>query len=400
MKHTWEQVLNTVSETMEPTLKRQRDESHLPCIVNLVTTVSLLPQNFDLPKRERYNLPLNTIAAKWGCSQYAPRLFAANIIKQTDSIAASTALLFVSGIMVVVSCLSLNHARYVSQHIRLCIERTRCIMRKESDVIYEGTLMGRTTFNKCVIHNIVGHGSVGMRIDLQALVSGAPDCWKWTPDLFPGAKGKLWLTESKSCTCRALPGTEEEEEEKVLRKLTGKKQKCMCAVKVLMFDSGKFVITGAHDVESVNRIYLQIQSIANDYESDLQETLPKEERFYHRLNTMMIPLGTSLKKATPVVRMEMKPNEAMACLLAGITAPAGEHGTTNHNLQDDRTPLMRMAEAGRVENVQMTLLMFPDQIHQQDTQGQTALQRLLQMPHKTAEILEIIDILTEASVKN
>ena len=404
MKRSWSAHLeDTLEKTLDdtvPTLKERVDESHLPHIVNFVSTVALLPQHPEWPKDQRYNLPLKTISLKWGCSQYAPNLFAANIIKTKDSIASSTALLFVSGIMVVVSGLSLNHARYVSQYIRLNIENTTCMMKRVDEatgrtVVYEGSLKGMTTFEECSIHNIVGHGSVGMRIDLQSLVDAGPDCWKWFPDLFPGAKGKMWLTVSRTCECQQAHASQNFVcEDGTLEKIVGKKSKCICSVKVLVFDTGKVVITGARTVSDVNSIFKRISELAPRFESENQDVIPREERFYQRLSTMMIPLGGVIhKRAVHVERKELKPNEAVACVLAGIESMKIGKSLVDACTSQDATPLMRMAEAGRVNDVEMTLLMDPRQKDRTDGQGRTALQRLQALPEKSAEIIKIIKIL-------
>lgn len=367
-----EGLLREAERSQVPLLKKRRaaDEQHLPIIVNFVATTPILPP--------AYSLPLMSISAKWGCSQYAPNLFAANIIKIKDSVATSTVLLFVSGIMVVVSGQSMNHARNVSQYIRLNIERTTCMMKDENNRVYEGTLLGRTSFSECAIHNIVGHGSVGRRLHLQALVDAAPECWKWFPDLFPGAKGKIWLTDGNRCECDALT------------------TKCKCSIKVIVFDTGQVVITGGRTIEAVNMIFGRIRALAPQFESTQQGHIPREDRFYSRLSTMMTPaVTTASAKGKRKERQQMKPEEAVACILAGVQIEPSSAPPPPLSAQD-ATPLMRMAEAGRVEDVEMLLMLDPDQKNALDSAGKTALQRLSALSEKTPEIRKIMELLSKA----
>lgn len=388
-----EHLARSERETVSLLKKKRPEEAELPIIVNFVATTPLLPQDTELA----CTLPLMTICTKWGCCQYAPNLFVALISKIRDSTAVSTVLLFVSGIMVVVSGQSINHARDVSQYVRLNIENTKCMMKRKNEEtgeteVFEGTLKGRTTFKECLIHNIVGHGNVGMRINLQALVDAAPECWKWFPDLFPGAKGKIWLTQSNQCECGVNGGSESDEP---LKKLIGKRAKCKCSVKVLVFDTRQVVITGGRAIEEINVILKRIRNLAPHFENTSQDDIPKEERFYKRLSTMMVAAvgsdGTS-SSAKTIPRKEIKTIEVVACILAGISLGDGEHPAPPPT-EDDVTPFMRMAEAGRVSEAEIVLMMDPKEKEKRDAQGRTTLDRLRAMPEKTEEIRRIISLL-------
>lgn len=356
--------------------KRLEEEEELPIIVNFVATTPILPQN------KEFSLPLMTISSKWGCSQYAPNLFAANIIKNRDGIATSTILLFVSGIMVVVSGQSMNHARNVSQMVRLNIERTHCMMHRNGGAeIYKGSLKGRTTCSECSIHNIVGHGSVGFKLDLQKLVDAAANCWKWFPDLFPGAKGKIWLTENMRCECNAsAPGV-----------LPSKRVKCKCNIKVILFDSGQVVITGGRTIEEINACFSRIRQLAPAFESVHQGHVPRDDRFYKRLAEMMVPTGMTMKDVETIERKELDPDEALACLVTGMDLNVVKPPLKKE--EEGLTPLMKMAEAGRVEAVEMLLMMDPDQIEAMDGAGRTVIQRLEMMDEKSKDVEEVLKII-------
>ena len=375
--------LAQIEANQKSLLKKKRpEEEELPNIVNFVATTPILPQTGE------YSLCLGTISNKWGCSQYAPNLFAANIIKTRDAVSTSTVLLFVSGIMVVVSGQSMNHARNVSQAVRLNIERTHCMMHRINPIdgsveIYKGSLKGRTTCSECSIHNIVGHGSVGFKLNLQKLVDTATNCWKWIPDLFPGAKGKIWLTESIRCECDAgAPGV-----------IPSKRVKCKCNIKVIVFDSGQVVITGGRTIEEVNAGFRRIRKLAPSFESSNQTDVPRDERFYKRLADMMVPTGETMKNAETVQRKEMNEEEVLACVLSGITIAPSMMKEPSRKIEEGTTPLMRMAESGNIEGIEMLLLMDPDQIEKKDANGLDAIQRLQKLSPRSKNTEQILKIL-------
>lgn len=186
--------------SIEPIRKRPvSDEARmLPKIVNLVSTVELLPQG------KGYRLPLHAIARALACAQYAPVLFAANILKLTDSIGDCTPLVFASGKIVVVSGQTPHHTLYMSQLTRFILEQIQCAMRAEDGTINPcGSLVGRTIFRDCTIHNVVGHAELGCRINLQAMCEAAPSACKWVPGKMRIVFYNFLLSDSSS---RSLPG--------------------------------------------------------------------------------------------------------------------------------------------------------------------------------------------------
>jgi TATA-box binding protein (TBP) (component of TFIID and TFIIIB) len=376
-----------------------------PIIVNIVSTANLLPQTPD----KRYKLPLDAISMRLGCSQYAPVLFAANIIKLTDATTNATVLVFGSGKIVVVSGLSFNHTRYISQLIRVIIEQISCMMiAEDGTTIIKGSLVGRTIFQHCHIHNIVGHGDLGCRIDLQAMCDAAPACCKWYPDLFPGLKCKIWLNSEHRCACKAkmaqtIIKTKENaagEEDAELQVIFGKQNKCVCAVKVLIFDSGCIVITGGRHVRDVNSVFFRIKQLAPQFKSGTGDSvIPKEDRFYQRLSAMMVPTGETLKQAKMLQRPEMKPSDAIASVLANTLASSSAASSVPGGVKRARlaggTPLMRMAESGRVNDVRMTLEMDKSQANEMDEDGRTPLDRLKLIPpqERTLQHKQIMELL-------
>jgi len=379
--------MSDVIATMEPIRKRPitAEAAILPAIVNLVSTVILLPQG------KGYKLPLHAIARALPSSQYAPVLFAANILKIKDSLGEATPLVFASGKIVVVSGQTPHHTLYVSQLTRFVIEQIECAMLGEDGVVNpRGSLMGRTIFEHCTIHNIVGHANLGCRISLQAIMEAAPSACKWVPDLFPGLKCQMWLTESGHCECK-LP-------------------KCVCAMKVLIFDSGRIVITGGRSVRDVNSIFFRIRAIAPQFASgDAGVVIPREDRFYQRLSTMLVPSGATMKDMEIVAPGEMDEDEALATLfeeqaslidnkdaeyppLIDVGNPAAAAAAP---IPDQETPLMVMAQAGRVQEVKFLLACQPNCTAAKDANGRTTLQRMRLIPasQRTAEQQEVIELL-------
>lgn len=73
------------------------------------------------------------------------------------------------------------------------------------------------------------------------MCDAAPASCKWFPDFFPGLKCKIWLNAEHKCNCKKKKQVIEDEDIAVI---IGKQNKCVCSVKVLIFDSGCMVITG------------------------------------------------------------------------------------------------------------------------------------------------------------
>jgi|SRR6185295_13863075 len=376
----WQTWLAHTLATTEPIRKRPQtlEQQRLPKIVNLVSTVELLPQG------QGYKLPLHAIARALACAQYAPVLFAANILKFTDSIGDCTPLVFASGKIVVVSGQTPYHTLYMSQLTRFIVEQVRCAMlRPDGSVDPCGSLVGRTIFKDCAIHNIVGHAELGCRINLQAMCEAAPSACKWVPDLFPGLKCRMWLTGSGRCECA--------------------KAKCVCAVKVLVFDTGRIVITGGRSIADVNTIYFRIRAMAPAFAAGHANTvIPREDRFYQRLSTLLVPSGDTMKDVEVVEPGEMTEMEALETLFAEqarLAAPAQVPDPPPHTAAVGDTPLMQMAQAGRVEEVRMLLAFQPDAAYVRDQHGRTTLQRLKLVPQgqRTQQQQEIIEMLMQSN---
>lgn len=375
----------------------------LPKIENVVSTASLLLPNCN------YRLPLDALSMRMKCSQYAPILFAANIVKISDSITDSTALIFASGKIVVVASLTLNHTRYVSQLIRTIIEHIGCMMIDGAGRIYEGSLLNRTVFQHCRIHNIVGSGDLHCRIDLQSMVDAAPMACKWFPDLFPGLKCKIWLTKSHTCECTSTLRIEaiDDELEEPLKRIIGKQRKCSCAVKMLIFASGRIVITGARSVSDINGVFYRIKQLVSQFTVENAQRFDKEtlDILVPTVNVVQAAVATSGNDIGKVIKtisasgntkkrqkVTSRPPEGVAGVEAAQTysappPPAGGQG--------DSSSLMKLCFAGRIKDVRLLLQIDKQQITRRDGGGQTVLQRMESLPviHQSEHHAEIIDLL-------
>lgn len=337
----------------------------LPKIVNVVATANFLPPG--------YTLPLKSIACSVACAQYAPRMFAACIVRFTGSISACTALLFSTGCVVIVSLRSKEHARHMSQMLRVILEAA-CPRYAR-----------RLCFERCEIHNIVGNADLGYPIDLRAMSEAAPACCKWFPELFPGLECKIWLTENYRCECgkgrrntlsQLLPGV-------------GAQRKCSCVVKLLIFDTGRLVITGARRLADVNAVFFRIKVLMEEFKTN-------DRQFYTQLGSMLTAAPT--EKTVP--RTELKPDVAVACVLAGMNPmftkkDVGGGGEGGVVVDNSLPPFMKMALAGRVDVVKTLFLMDPSAAEERDGSGRTTLERLSQIPDKSAEHTKIIEMLNE-----
>jgi hypothetical protein len=271
-------------------------------------------------------------------------------------------------------------------------------MLDEEGQLIRGTLAGRTVFQRCRVHNIVGDGRLGCGIDLQAMCNAAPACCKWRPKLFAGLKCRIWLTPEHRCVCRERVKAEAEEEavieDDTVARIIGRPAKCVCAVKVLIFKSGAIVITGARRVSDVNAVFFRIKELAPQFDSARAAvaSIPRQDAFYTRLGALMVP--RDFHKPAPAKRREatLKPMDAFAAALAGVdaaaptAAPAATAASVSQMPRSSAsaaiasTPFMRLVMDGRYDVVRDTLLMDPSLATEPDEQDRTPLERLNAIP--------------------
>lgn len=383
----WTRTFDNVLERVKPLKKRPSEyEKIIPDIVNVVSTVVTLPQT---GAEKKYRLPLQAMSMRLGpCAQYAPVQFAANIVKLTTSISDTTALMFSSGKIVVVSALTEYHTRYMSHVFRLLAEQVpSMVYDEETGDIGQNTLSGKTVFANNVTHNVVGHGELGCRINLAALLEANPESIKYMPDSFPAAKFSAWLTEDRKCRCKKNAQNVDADVSRVMGKI-GKK-KCACTIKALIFDTGEIVLIGGRRVEDVNAIFYKMRAMLPKYEST-SKVVPREERFYQRIGTMMVKGSSSSSSSSGSAGggqkkvkkgRELSESEAIASVLTNARKFKSKKpkalSTSTIQQKARLTALMRQAEDGTLDQVQMTLAMEPEQLDMVDDAGNTALQRLM-----------------------
>lgn len=215
---------------------------------NFNTTVRLVP--------EGYVLPLECILAynSAGFIKCTPRRFAAITIRLRTVLGNCTHLIFRSGKMNIVGAKTVDYARYSAQYIRCYISRIKGPFLLDNGIVLSN-IVGRTVFQNFRIQLIVVSASLNCRPKLDHILEMAPDLAKWTPDLFPGLQFRVWIKPRQECTCIRKKG----------------KFGCKCNVRVILFDTGKIVITGNRSIEAVNttlsllnELFLQQEYVSTD----------------------------------------------------------------------------------------------------------------------------------------
>ncbi len=365
----WERKLEEVIQRTIPLKKRPFRNKTTPIIVNMVSTVCILPQSGDI----QYRLPLEALSIMFGPgSQYAPVQFAANIVKITNSIADSTVLIFGSGKFVQVSAETEIHTLENNQFYRLLMEQVPCIMRNvKTGQVYFGSLKGRTIFERNTVHNIVGHGDLHVKLDLQALRDTNPDAI-WIPDGFDAAKCNVWLTEDCECHCKNvdIPTTFELDADMATLHIKLGKKKCTCQIKALLFKSGRAVFIGGTEVSKINAVYYRLLSFVAPYAVDNVQKKP----MYAKMGTMMVK-GTAAARRKK--QKEIGQSEAIAMVLTGARDFKTKKVKSSLRQISTLPPFIKLCDAGRLTEVKKTLEFDPDQLNSVDENGHNAIQRLM-----------------------
>ena len=228
-------------------------------INNIVGTVKLLGDG--------QSICLESIAAHYGgLVKFAPKKFAAAILRVKDSISTTTCLAFRSGKIVVVGALSENHSLCACQNYRRMIEQVEIIYANGGS-LGPYNLINRTQFKDWRVTNIVADFDIGYRPDLKVLAELLADLSNWNPDLFPGLKLIVWIRPKSECVC-------------VKKK---KNKSCKCNARVLLFDTGKAVFTGCKSLSDINQIRFRIEELMSDeifHDKDDEPT--RKDRFESR----------------------------------------------------------------------------------------------------------------------
>lgn len=161
----------------------------------------------------------------------------------------------------------------------MLLENVQCVVKDaETQKLTLTTLEGRLQFNNWKVHNTVGFGQLGCRVDLNALRDSAPHVCQYKPDIFPGLKLRVWVLPQDQCKCNTL--------------------KCPCKVKMLIFDNGNIIIVGARSIRHVNQVFYRFKALVPKYtDNDVQ--LRRTMRFEARMARLLDDehLGVSLERA-------------------------------------------------------------------------------------------------------
>lgn len=384
MSEGWKDVLKNEVKNVLNVRKRPFEKwKDAPILVNTVSTVSILPPG--------YRLPLQSIANALGpCCQFEPTQFAAAIIKNITSTSDATALVFSSGKIVLTATTTHLHTMYMAHVFRLNIEHVECVMKDEI-----ANFDGRTTFENLKPHNMVGHGDLGVKVDLRALRNANPDSVKWIPDGFPAAKCCVWLTDDNMCHCSpsvAAPlgprgdSTQKEGEEEVYIKKEGEvlppppaaggegqgeddlilhivpklfRKRCACTIKCLVFPTGRVVLTGGRSMKDINSVFYRMKALAPHFEvgttinilvpRDISSTTTKRKK---EKNTISHEDSLALLLHS-IYDFKPKRIKKKAVSTTNLLLAFAEHGRLN-NVQDTLA-MIQTEEGDEIENVKETI---------------------------------------------
>jgi TATA-box binding protein (TBP) (component of TFIID and TFIIIB) len=221
---------------------------------NIVSTVQLLNANESICLE---SLALNLS----GLIKYAPKKFAAAIMRLKDGISTTTCLVFRSAKIVVVGAVTYYHSLMACQRYRLLIESVEGVYRGETGLsVYN--LTNRMQFINWRITNIVASVRLQCRPDLKILTEIAADLSAWNPELFPGMKLLVWLRPKDECKC-------------VKKK---KNKSCDCNCRALIFDTGEAIITGCNTIQDLNLSHHRIVTLLSDDELHDKDAEPSKRR--------------------------------------------------------------------------------------------------------------------------
>jgi TATA-box binding protein (TBP) (component of TFIID and TFIIIB) len=155
---------------------------------------------------------------------------------------------------------------------------------------------GRTVFENLKAHNMVGHGDLGVKVDLRALRNANPDSVKWIPDSFPAAKCCVWLTDDNMCHCNQFKQTtaaaaaslEDPDVLKIVPKLLRKR--CACTIKCLVFPTGRVVMTGGRNMSDINSVFYRMKALAPHFEvgTTIDILVPKDYQVKKKKDDVVI----------------------------------------------------------------------------------------------------------------
>lgn len=227
---------------------------------NVVTTVKLLPDD--------YAMALESIVAYYygAFMKCTPKRFSGLIFRLKDSQGTLTHSLFRSGKMNIAGAKTIEHARFGAQCIRQYISRV------PGAYIYNGklsaiSLIQNTVFSNFTVRLMVVSATMDKRPNLKSIMDVAPELSKWSPERFPGMRFLMWVRPQNQCKCHHL------------KKAPKKSNNCNCTVTAMLFDTGKFNLTGCKRFSDVNTaMYLLKMLFEDDTYTTTDPLLPSHLR--------------------------------------------------------------------------------------------------------------------------
>ena len=223
-----ERQLKRAHDQVQPIDLSEADPPKAIYLDNYVTTVHILKEQEE--QEELLNLKNIGMAGGASCKLTPTSLPACvNRFGRNSAAGNTTALISEKGKILVVGANGYDHARLATQEYRLFIESVPMLLKDPvTQKLRVTTLEGRTRFEGFGLWNVVSHTNLGVRPDLKKLSQRYPKLAEWDPELFPGCIFRIYFSPKKLCQCKP-------------KKKTGS---CACNCTVLVFDTGKCVVTG------------------------------------------------------------------------------------------------------------------------------------------------------------
>jgi TATA-box binding protein (TBP) (component of TFIID and TFIIIB) len=328
------EILNRVV----PLKKVSNDNFH---IVNVVGIVHLLNQG--------EGICIESLSLYFGgMVKYAPKCFAAAVLRIKDIISTTTCLVFRSGKLVCVGALTKYHLLLACQTYRQLLEKVIGIYRdKVTYKLRNINLEGRTQFTNWGIQNIVAHDNLNCKPNLKYIAKIIPEVANWNPELFPGLKLLVWIKKKASCCC--------------LKKK--KNNSCQCNLRVLLFDTGKYVTTGSTDIESIAMGTHIIKTLFsdNEYLNTMDPAMNHLSKFQTRnqqiINDAFIEFAgyRSYKKTTMGEETDRPMN--IDYLMKGLKKVVSVKKMTDEEQKEEllQSPFIRACKYDQIENVNFIL---------------------------------------------
>lgn len=305
-----------------------------PEISNVVSIMQLLPTG--------HTLDLLAIVRSIPTSKYDRKVFPAAILR---GCAKTTALVFSTGKVVVVTATSPQMGRFACHVYRLILEDIPMLCRDpETDKVISAPRIGRLLFGQWQVKNIVASAFLGCRIKVAQYARD--NNLNYRPDVFSGLMTHVDYTDNT----------------------TGRVHKIRC----LLFDTGHTVVFSSPRIEITNQVFFQFRKIIRDHYQDTSGPIAPNQRQKYRMQALFGPPSDAPSIGLGSVSTITRPTKRRR--KAHVTGGIATNDAATLLSQADElgmTPLMRSAISGNTHNVQ-TWLAVGENPADQTTDGRTA----------------------------